>query len=88
MESFKNAVRNALNEIEIYDRSRPLSDVISLYPKVILPACQVCWAMPSSQVSVERLFSGVRFVQTDLRSQIGPEPLDRTLFMRVNGYLL
>lgn len=57
---------------------------ISLYPTDIQEACRIVTALPVSQVAVERLFSALKYIYNDLRSNMKEDLLDSILFLRMN----
>jgi hypothetical protein len=44
-------------------------------------------ALPPTQVSVERLFSSLKIVKSDLRNRIGEKLVNSILFLRANKNL-
>ena len=86
LQNFKHKITEGLQSMELFDRARPLLEVITSYPKPIQPASFICTAMPCSQASVERLFSAVNLIQTPRRPRSKKDLIRATVFMRVNGY--
>ena len=58
---YKNRVREALPELQLYDRSHNLNNVIINYPMILHSVCFVVVSNLTSQTSVERLFSVLKF---------------------------
>ena len=58
------AFSDALTEVERLGRLRQPSvwDIISKYPLIVQPVSQVISCLPSTQVSVERMFSHLKLV--------------------------
>lgn len=54
-----------------------------IFIKIILyPLSLTSLAVPATQVSVERLFSGLKFILSPLRTNMGPELLDEIMLLR------
>lgn len=62
-----------------------MQQAMQLYPDLVLPAVRVAMAMPPTQVSVERLFSVLKLIKTDMRSRLKGDLLHAILFLRTNG---
>ena len=58
--------------------------VISSYPNEIRNECFDISALPVTQVSVERLFSAMRILLSDLRSRLKSDIVDAILFLKNN----
>ena len=84
----RNGFLTALEKIEDFDRSNKLDVIkaITKYPKVVQAMAYTVTALPTAQISVERLFSALRIVKSDLRSRMGDELLDSILFLKTNWY--
>lgn len=54
------------------------------YPNGLKPAAMTLTAMPVSQVSVERLFSGLKFLLSDQRASMKADLVEALLFLRTN----
>ena len=54
------------------------------YPSGIKTAARTLSAMPVSQVSVERLFSGLKFILSDQRASMKADLVEAILFLRTN----
>jgi len=63
---------NVLTDLENIDRSSKVTvmDAISRYPSILQKAACTVTALPSTQVNVERLFSALRIIRSDLRTSI------------------
>ena len=60
---------------------------ISHYPKGIREACRVVSCLPTTQASVERLFSAKKLVLSDQRAVMKDDLLSAILFIRMNYQL-
>lgn len=54
-----------------------------MYPE-LYTLSKIVFAVPSTQVSVERLFSGLKFILTPYRSNITSKNLEDQLIVRTN----
>ena len=72
MFEFKQQFFNELKEVEKYSRSSNLTikDVIPRYLKTLSNVAKIVTALPPTQVSVERLFSALRLIKSDLRASL------------------
>ena len=59
-------------------------EAIDSYPEGLQEACRVVSAMPLTQVSVERLFSALKIIRADTRTNMKEDLLQSILFLRVN----
>ena len=59
-------------------------DIISKYPLIIQPVSRIISCSPCTQVSVERIFSHLKFVLRENRIEMGNELTDAIVFMRTN----
>jgi len=84
---FKTGFNNALTVMENVDRSPkvPVTDAISRYPSILQKVAYTVTALPSTQVSVERLYSALRIIRSDLRTSMKEDLLEAILFLRMNG---
>lgn len=57
------------------------------FPESIQECSRLATCLPVSQASVERLFSALKFIYSDLRARMKPELLEAILFLRVNKCL-
>jgi hypothetical protein len=55
------------------------------YPSGLKAATRTLTAMPVSQVSVERLFSGLKFILSDQRGALKADLVEAILFLRTNS---
>ena len=62
----------------------PAFAAAELYPASVKAAALNLTAMPISQVSVERLFSGLKFLLSDQRSSMKADLIESLLFLRTN----
>ena len=60
-------------------------DVIKRLEEPLLTTAQILSAMPVTLVSVERLFSSMKFILSDQRSSIIQEILEAIWFLRANA---
>ena len=83
---FRHAFYTALTKVETFDRSSKLTvdKTIPLYPNIVQEAAIAVTALPPSQVSVERLFSALRIIKTDLRRRFKEDLVNSILFLRTN----
>lgn len=81
---FQQEFLEGLKEIEKYDRLSKLNveDAIAIYPEIIRNAARSVTAMPPTQVSVERLFSTLKIIKTDLRSSMKDDLAEAILILR------
>lgn len=86
LDSFRQNFRVSLKEIEKYNRTSKLNlqQAISLYPDSVKEVARVVTALPPTQVSVERLFSALKLIKTDLRASLKEDAIDAILFLRTN----
>ena len=84
---FKMDFNNAITDMENIDRSSKVTvmDAISRCPSVLQKAAYTVTALPSTQVSVERLFSALHIIRSDLRTSVKEDLLEAILFLRTNG---
>jgi hypothetical protein len=80
LENFKNSPRLDKNTsiLAHWERNK------NTCPKELYELGQIALAVPPTQVSVERLFSGLKYVLTHLRTNIKPELLEDILIIRTN----
>ena len=57
---------------------------IDAYPEFLKPACQIVSALPSTQVSVERMFFQLKLLLRENRCRMKTELADAILFLRMN----
>ena len=82
-----NASNMTLAVQKSIDRSSKVTvmDAISRYPSILQKVAYKVTALPSTQVSVERLFSALRIIRSDLRTSMKEDLLEAILFFRTNG---
>ena len=78
---------NALTDMENIDRSSKATvmDAISRYPAILQKVAYTVTALPATQVSVEKLFSALRIIRSDLKTSMKEDLLEAILFLRTNG---
>ena len=88
LQLFKTDFNNALPNMEKIDRSSKMSvmNAIPLYPAILQDVAYAVTALPPTQVSVERLFSALRIIRSDLRTSMKEDLLEAILFLRTNGF--
>ncbi len=76
----------ALREAEALGRSRRSNvwEIIETYPKIIQPVAKAVSCLPSTQVSVERMFSQLKLLMRDNRASMGAALADGLLYLRMN----
>ena len=57
-----------------------------MYPPVIKDVCFILVSLPVTQVSVERLFSSLKLLKSDLRNRLKSDIVDDMLFLRNNVF--
>ena len=61
--------------------------IIDTLDEPLLTTAKILSAMPVTQVSVERLFSSIKFILSDHRASMKQDLLDAILFLRANVHL-
>ena len=69
--------------VEIFTR-RDAWDVIPSYPSAVRLSNQALAALPVTQISVERLFSAMRLLLSDLRSWLKQNTVEAMPLLRTN----
>ncbi|XP_073841548.1 uncharacterized protein [Musca autumnalis] len=88
--NFSN-LRNLESEFSIYERQPrlPLNGNVMEYwdsqKNIISGIANIVLAIPSTQVSVERLFSAMKYVLSDQRNRLSAQNLEHILMVKVNG---
>ena len=59
-------------------------EIIDTLDEPLLTTAKILSAMPVTQVSVERLFSPMKFILSDHRASMKQDLLDAILFLRAN----
>ena len=72
--------------MEKIDRSSKLSvlQAIERYSQIVQKVAYTVTALPPTQVSVERLFSALRLIRSDLRASTKEDLIVAILFLRSN----
>ena len=86
IQAFQTDFLDALNHVDSFDISSKLKvrQAINQYPEIVQKAATAVTALPPTQVSVERLFSALRLVKSELRSQMKEDLVDAILFLKTN----
>ncbi|KAM9308920.1 LOW QUALITY PROTEIN: uncharacterized protein PAF06_013141 [Gastrophryne carolinensis] len=84
IKKFQQEFYKALKEVEKYDRSSKLTveEAILVYPEIVSDVARIVTAMPPTQVSVERLFSALKIIKSDLRASMKEDLAEAILFLR------
>lgn len=78
-----------VNTMESFRREKiPVMEVIPSFPVEVQEAAEAITAFPATQVSVERLFSALKFYASDNRASMKEDLLEAILFLKTNGYKL
>ena len=85
-QKFRKNFQTALKEMESFNRTskKSVQDVIPVYPELIRKAAIAVTGLPPTQVSVERLFSALRIIKSDLRGNLKEDLIETILFLRSN----
>ena len=85
----KQKVTSSIKKMERLGRLKADSvwKIIDTLDEPLLTTAKILRAMPVTQVSVERLFSSMKFIPSDHRASIKQDLLDAILFLRANGQL-
>jgi len=83
LEIFKKSFLSDCEELEKFNRLCKLTvqEVILSYPEIIRDAAMIVTALPPTQVSVERLFSALRFIKSDSRALMKEDIIEAILFL-------
>ncbi|MDI4567967.1 MAG: hypothetical protein E7Y34_02680 [Mycoplasma sp.] len=86
MKKYKQDFYTAFEEIEKYDCAckTPLLELIKIYPEKLKEVALTVTALPPTQVSVERLFSALKFIKSDLWPSNKEDLAEAILFLRNN----
>ena len=87
-ELVRNNIETALNVLS-NDRHRlkknkDLSEAIKEYPDDLQDVARLLATMPVTQVSVERLFSALKLLKSDLRNKLKDDIIGDILLLRAN----
>ena len=79
-------LQSCLTEIERLGRVKGSNvfDIINLYPEMIRPVARTVSSLPSTQVSVERIFSHLKLILRENRSRMAADLAEAILFLRTN----
>ena len=82
-----DAKRTSAKHCENFDRSKKLSviDVLPSHPESIQKVAYAVTALPTTQVSIERLFSSLRVIKSDLRSRLGEDLINAICSCKQTG---
>ena len=85
----KQKVTSCIEKMERLGRPKTDSvwKIIDTLDEPLLTTAKILSAMPVTQVSVERLFSSIKFILSDHRASIKQDVLDVILFLRANSQL-
>ena len=82
------SVNEVLDEISKINRLSKDADILAWWrqdgPRELLEVAYVILALPVSQVSVERTFSGLRYIMDDLRMRLNDKSIDAIMILRCN----
>ena len=83
--AFRECFEKVLVEMEKIDRSSKLTvlQAIERYPQIVQKVAYTVTALPPTQVSVERFFSPLHLIRSDLRASM-KEDLIESIFFRSN----
>ena len=86
IERITSNFNDALSTVEKLGRIKSSSvwDIISQYPRLVQPVCRVISCLPSTQVSVEQMFSHLKLVLRENRASMGNDVTDAIVFLRTN----
>ena len=85
----KQKVTSSIEKMEKLGRLKADSvwKIIDTFDEPLLTTAKILSALPVTQVSVERLFSSIKFILSDHRASIKQDLLDAILFLQANGQL-
>ena len=85
----KQKVTSSIEKMERFGRLKADSvwKIIDTLDEPLLTTAKILSAMPITQVSVERLFSSMKFILSDHRASMKQDLLDAILFLRANVQL-
>ena len=58
----------------------------SSYCKLMKDLAAIAISVPVTQVSVERVFSGLKYILNDLRGSLSEDSVQNIMFLRCNGF--
>ena len=84
---FQHSFSCALKVVEQFDRLSKVTvlQAIDMYPEMVREVARVVTALPPTQVSVERLFSALKIIRSDLRTSMKEDLTEAILFLRTNS---
>ncbi|CAH1732242.1 unnamed protein product [Aphis gossypii] len=91
LSSSRQSMREKIEDFGRVERLTYKADVINYWKenKIAKPElfelAQILMAVPATQVSVERSFSGLKFILSDLRSSLSSDILEDILIIRGNN---
>ena len=77
-----------MKEVEKIDKISKLDvfEAVESYLKIVRNVAYAVTALPATQVGVERLFSALRIIRSDLRASMKEDLLEAISFLRVNPF--
>ena len=85
MTIFEMELRRDLEAQTFFEQREELLESLWNFSSSIKLTAMTVAAMPTSQASVERLFSGVHWFKSDVRASMGPALLNVLSFLKTNG---
>ena len=82
--SIENALEILASEKPKIKKVKDLREAINLYPEELREVALLLKTMPVTQVSVERLFSALKLLKSDLRNKLKEDIIADILLMRAN----
>ena len=82
---YKVVITECIEEMDMFAPTSSLIESLWQYPKEARKATLIVAALPTSQVSVERLFSAFKLLYHALNNSLGPEVITAITFLRWNG---
>ena len=81
-----NDFQSCLADIERLGRvkGKNIWEIIDLYPEPIRPLARTVSSLPSTQVSVERIFSHLKLILRENRASMASDLAEAVLFLRTN----
>ena len=77
-----------INSFDCYDYTK-IDSIFNFWKnhdsKTLSKLAKVVLALPTTQVSVERLFSGVKYILSDLRNGLAEDSLEAIMLQRINS---
>lgn len=85
VQEFSETISIKIEKIDRHSKLKVL-DAIQEYPEIVRETALVLTALPPTQVSVERLFSALKLLKSDLRTNLKEDVLEAMLFLRTNRF--